>query len=94
MESHIKIKSSLIEMDNKFYNSNSPYYFIKNYDGSKNYKDDDNELIVFECLIRHNEIGNRKIERSTPYTFKTLETTLENKCREYEEEQKDNGMEM
>lgn len=88
MESYVKIKSSLNEMEQKFNKSNSIYYCVKYYDGTKNYKNDNNELIVFECLIRHNEIGNRKIERSAPYTFETLESTLKQKCKEYEEEQK------
>lgn len=94
MESRIKIKTSLNKMESKFNNSNSPYYYIKYYDGSENYNNDDNELIVFNCLIRHNEIGERTIERPSPYTFETLESILEKKCKEYENEQKDNSIEM
>lgn len=92
MESHIKIRASLNRMKQEFSKGNSPYYFIKYYNGTKDYKNNDNEPIIFECLIRHNEIGNRKIERSTPYTFETLESTLERKCKEYEEEQQDNEL--
>lgn len=89
MDSYVKIKSSLNKMEQNFNKSNSKYYYIKYYNGTKNYKNDKNEPIVFECLIRHNEIGNRKIERSSPYTFETLESTLKQKCKEYEEEQKE-----
>lgn len=94
MESRIKIKASLNTMESKFKDSNSPYYFIKYYDGTDNYKDDDNEIIIFKCLIRHNEIGNRRIEKSTPYTFETLESALEKKCMEYEKELEESKLEL
>lgn len=94
MESYIKIKSSTNRMNEEFTNSNSPYYYIKYFNGNENYKGDNEEEIVFECLIRHNEIGNRKIERSAPYTFETLEKTLEKKCKAYDDEQKELEIEM
>lgn len=94
MESYIKIKTSANRMNDEFSKSKSLYYYIKYFDGHDNYKGDNQEEIVFECMIRHNEIGNRTIERSAPYTFETLEKTLEKKCKEYEEEQKNIGMEM
>ena len=94
MESRIKIKSSLNTMKSKFKDSNSPYYFIKYYDGADNYKNDDNEIIMFDCLIRHNEIGNRRIARTAPYTFETLESTLEEKCKEYEKELEESKLEL
>ncbi|MBO5183372.1 MAG: hypothetical protein J6B64_03125 [Bacilli bacterium] len=94
MESLIKIRSSLNKMNNEFENGNSPYYYIKYYDGSKMYKNNDDEVIIFECLIRHNEIGEKTIERSTPYTFKSLESTLEKLCKEYEEKIDENIIEM
>lgn len=89
MESYIKIKSSLERMNKEFKESKSSYYHIRYFNGN----DSENEKeIVFDCLIRHNEIGNRTIERSAPYTFESLEKTLEEKCREYDEETKDVGM--
>lgn len=94
MESRIKIKASLNKMESKFKDSNSPYYFIKYYDGTENYKNDDKEEIIFDCLIRHNEIGNRKVERSAPYTFETLESSLKKKCMEYEKELEENKLEL
>lgn len=94
MESYIKIKASTNRINKEFEKGNSPYYYIKFFNGENNYKGDDEEEIVFECMIRHNEIGERTIERSTPYTFETLEKTLEQKCKEFEEEQKDMEMEM
>lgn len=94
MESYVKIKSSLKEMTEKFDNSNSSYYYIKYYDGEDNYKGNDSEEIVFNCLIRHNEIGNQSIEKNKAYTFRTLEATLEEKCRKYEELKNDNAIEM
>lgn len=94
MESYIKIRSSLNRMKQEFNYGKSPYYYVKYYDGSENYINDDNEPIVFECLIRHNEIGNRSIERKAPYTFETLERTLKEKCDEYEQEQQNLDMEL
>ena len=38
-------------------------------------------------MIRHNEIGNRTIERSSPYTISSLEKTLSKFVKEYEKEQ-------
>ena len=94
MESYIKIKTSANKMNEKFQNTYSPYYYIKYFNGVDNYKGNDDEEIVFDCLIRHNEIGTKKIERKEPYTFKTLEETLEKRCKEFEEEQKRNGIEI
>lgn len=83
-ESHIKIKASANEI-NKHFEENPSKYF----DGEKNYKNNDNEKIVFKVLIRHNEIGNRSIERSQPYTLKKLEEILAHKVIEYEKELED-----
>lgn len=94
MESYIKIKASTNKMNEEFKNGCSPYYYVKYFNGKENYNGNDDEEIIFNCLIRHNEIGNRNIERSAPYTFKSLEEVLEKKCKEFEEEQKDNGMEI
>lgn len=88
-ESNIKIKASVNEMDKKLRNSGSEYYFIKHYRESKYYKGNDDEPIVFEVDIRHNEIGKRSIERKQPYTFATLEQILAAKVAEYEKECKD-----
>lgn len=83
MGSYIKIKSLANIMNEDFINVNSPYYYIKYFNG------DDNKEIIFECLIRHNEIGNKKLQRAMSYTFKTLEKILKKKCKEYADEQKD-----
>lgn len=86
-ESWIKIRATANEMNKNFYNQDlSEFYFIKYFKG-KNYDGKDDVPIVFETMIRHNEIGNRTIERSSPYTFETLEKTLAEKVKEYEQEQ-------
>ena len=87
MESYIKIKSSTKRMNEEFNNSNSPYYYIKSFNSCVNYKENTEEDIIFECLIRHNEIGKGKVERTAPYTFETLEKTLAKLCKEYDAEQ-------
>ena len=86
-ESIIKIQATTNEMNKNFYETPSKYYYIKYFNGEKNYKGKDNIPIVFETLIRHNEIGNRSIERNTLYTFESLEKILEEKVKEYEREQ-------
>lgn len=85
-ESDVKIKASLNEMIKEFNESPSKYYYVKYYNGDENYKGNDDEKIVFEALLRHNEIGNRSIKRSSPYTFETLEKTFEKYIKEYQEE--------
>lgn len=85
-ESIIKIKASVNEIYKHFEECPSKYFYIRHYNGDKNYKGNDNEPIVFEARIRHNEIGNRSIERGTPYTLNTLEKTLSEKVKEYEQE--------
>ena len=86
-ESWIKIRATLNEMNKNFDDQDlSEYYFIKWFK-ALNYKGKDDMPIVFETMIRHNEIGNRNIERSSPYTFATLEKTLFEKVKEYEQEQ-------
>lgn len=89
-ESIIKIKATVNEMNKQFKDCPSPYYYIKYFNGEKNYKGKDDEPIVFEVRIRHNEIGGKNIERTHPYTFETLEKTLSKKVREFEQEQKIN----
>lgn len=85
-ESYIKIKSSYNELKKEMDESKDPYFYIKYFDGDKTYKGDDNEKIIFEVLIRHNEIGNKSVERSAPYTLSTLKKTMEKYVKEYEEE--------
>ena len=85
-ESRLKIKASVNEISKHFKECPSKYFYIKYYNGEKNYTGDDNKTIVFETFIRHNEIGNRSIERSSPYTLQSLENTLIEKVEEYENE--------
>lgn len=87
-ESDVKIRASHNEMLKEFNESSSKYYYVKYFNGEKNYKGDDDEQIVFDAHLRHNEIGNRSIERSNPYTFKSLEETIEKYVKEYEKETK------
>lgn len=87
-ESDVKIRASHNEMLKEFNESPSKYYYVKYFNGEKNYKGDDDEQIVFDAHLRHNEIGNRSIERSNPYTFKSLEETIEKYVKEYEKENK------
>ena len=82
MESDIKIRTSLKRMQEEFKKSDSKYYYIKNYHHNGKIEND-NRSVVFECLIRHNEIGNNSIERGKPYSFEELEKELEIKCEEY-----------
>lgn len=88
-ESRLKIKASANEINKHFEENPSKYFNIKWFNGGKNYTGDDNKVIVFETLIRHNEIGNRDIERPQPYTLQTLEKVLKEKVEEYEQELKD-----
>lgn len=91
-ESWIKIRASVNEIYNHFEKSPSELFYIKWYNSEYNniqhYKGNDEEVITFEALIRHNEIGNRTIERSAPYTLDSIEKTLTKKVKEYEEEKK------
>ena len=89
-ESRIKIKASVDEIYKHYKESPSKYFYIRHYNGDKYYKGNDKELIIFEALIRHNEIGNRSIERGTPYTLNTLEKTLSEKVKEFEQEKANN----
>lgn len=86
-ESRIKIRATTNEINKNFNETPSKYYNIKYFKGEKYCKGKDDVPIVFETLIRHNEIGNRSIERSSPYTLDTLEKTLEKKVKDYEKEQ-------
>lgn len=85
-ESRIKIKASVNEINEHFKTNPSELFYIKWFNGEKYYTGDDNKVIVFETLIRHNEIGNRNIERNSPYTLDTLEKTLSSKVKEYDAE--------
>lgn len=86
-ESRLKIKASANEINKYFETNPSELFYIKWFNGEKNYTGDDDKIIVFETLIRHNEIRNRNIERSSPYTLQTLEKVLKEKVEEYEKEQ-------
>lgn len=86
-ESRIKIRATANEINKNFNETPSKYYNIKYFKGEKYCEGKDDVPIVFETLIRHNEIGNRSIERSSPYTLDTLEKTLEEKVKQYEKEQ-------
>ena len=85
-ESRVKIKASANEINKHFNENPSPYFNIKYFNGEKYYTGDDEKIITFETLIRHNEIGERSIERSSPYTLKSLEKNLKEKVEEYEKE--------
>lgn len=89
-ESRVKIKASANEINKHFNTNPSEYFYIKWFNGEKYYTGDDSKIIVFETLIRHNEIGKRNIERSSPYTLQTLEKVIKEKVEEYEEEQENN----
>lgn len=85
-ESDVKIKASLNEIRKEFEKSPSKYYYIKYFNGKENYKGDDDEKIVFNVHLRHNEIGKRSIERKNPYTLDTLEKTMEKYVKLHEKE--------
>lgn len=85
-ESDVKIKASLNEIRKEFEKSPSKYYYIKYFNGKENYKGDDDEKIVFDVHLRHNEIGKRSIERKNPYTLETLEKTMEKYVKLHEKE--------
>ena len=86
-ESRVKIRATANEINKHFKECPSEYFYIKYFNGEKYYTGDDDKVIVFETLIRHNEIGGRNIERSSPYTLQTLEKILKEKVEEYEKEQ-------
>lgn len=89
-ESWIKIKASANEIQKHLEQSPSQLFNIKCYKSEygdvQHYKGNNDEIISFEVLIRHNEIGNRTIERSLPYTLDSLERTLAQQVKEYEKE--------
>ncbi|MCI9038894.1 MAG: hypothetical protein HFJ29_03335 [Clostridia bacterium] len=89
-ESWIKIKASVNEIYKYFKQCPSPLFNIKHYnsryDGIEHYKGNDDAIISFEALVRYNEIGNRTIERSAPYTLNSLEKTIAEKVKEYKKE--------
>lgn len=91
-ESWIKIKASVNEIHKHFEECLSSSFNIKyynsKYNGIQHYKGNNDAIITFEALIRHNEIGNRTIERNLPYTIDSLEKTLTEKIKEYEKEKK------
>lgn len=84
-ESRIKIRATLTEMRNEFNNPKSNYYDIRHYNGIKDYIDEDN--IIFDVLVRHVELGNKKLERKKPYTFTTLKETIENIINDNQKEE-------
>ena len=89
-ESWIKIKASVNEIQKHLEQSPSQLFNIKcyksEYGGVQHYKGNNDEIITFEVSIRYNEIGNRTIERSSPYTLDSLEKTISEKVKEYEKE--------
>ena len=85
-ESYVKIKTTLNDMKREFYNSSYRYYSVKYYKGKENCNVADDEETVFDVHLKHDQIGNRSIERGSPYTFDTLEKTLEKYVKEYKEE--------
>lgn len=95
-ESWIKIKASVNEIHKHFEQCPSPLfhikYFTSNYNGIQHYKGNDDTIIGFEVLVRHNEIGNRTIERSSPYTLNSLEKTISEKVKEYEKENEEKNI--
>ncbi|MBO6244359.1 MAG: hypothetical protein J6O41_07365 [Clostridia bacterium] len=86
-ESRVKIRATANEINKHFKECPCKYFYIKYFNGEKYYTGDDDKVIVFETLIRHNEIGGRNIERSSPYTLQSLENVLKEKVEEYEKEQ-------
>ncbi len=89
-ESWIKIRASINQIHKHLEECPSQLFNIKcyksEYGGTQHYKGNDDEIITFEVSIRHNEIGNRTIERSSPYTLDSLEKTIVEKVKEYEKE--------
>lgn len=89
-ENYVKIKASVNEIYKHFKDCPSHLFYIKSYNseynGVQHYKGNDDEIISFEALIRHNEIGNRTIDKSYPYTLDSLEKTIAEKVKEYEKE--------
>lgn len=86
-ESRVKIRATVNEINKHFKECPSEYFYIKYFNGEKYYTEDDDKVIVFETLIRHNEIGGKNIERPSPYTLQSLENVLKEKVKEYEKEQ-------
>ena len=90
-ESRIKIRASVNEINKHFTECPSKLFYIKHYNskygGVQHYKGNDEEIISFEVLIRHNEIGEKSIERKQSYTLETLEKKLSELVKEYDKEQ-------
>lgn len=90
-ESWIKIRATVNEIYKHFEECPSSLFYIKwyssEYDGIEHYKGNDNATITFKVLLRHNEIGNRSIERKSSYTLESVEQTLYEKVKEHIKEQ-------
>ena len=73
MESLIKVRSTINEMNDRFYNDYSKHYYVK-YFNALNWNEEikNDEKITFECLIRHSELEKNVIEGKT-FTFKELD---------------------
>ena len=89
-ESRIKIRASAKEMWIHYKEHyDKPLFYIEDYasayDGIEHYHGNKNEKIIFTALIKHQEIGERTIERSQPYTLSSLRKTLNKKVLETEE---------
>lgn len=92
-ESWVKIKASVNEIHKHFKECPSSLFYIKSYNseynGIQHYKGNDDAIISFEALVRHNEIGKRSIERNATYTLDSLEKAITEKVKEYEKENKE-----
>lgn len=79
MESNIKIKATGKEI-NDLFNANRETYYVKYYkainipDGATE-EQIDNNIWIYDVLIRHNE-APKKLDRKQPYTIQSMEETL------------------
>lgn len=85
-ESYIKLRATWNDIERDANEGLSEYYFIK-YCKAVNPNIKEDELGLYEVMIRHNEIGNRTIERNSPYTISSLEKVLSKFVKKYEKEQ-------
>lgn len=83
-ESWIKVKATYNEISKDFKECPSDYYYIRNLESEKEYNGNADEPIIFNVLIRHCELGGKKLRQNKPYILKSLDKVLRKMSKEFE----------
>lgn len=82
MESKVRIRATLNEMNDFFDGCPDIGYSVKSFDASGTYKGNPNAEIIFNCVVKHPKI-NGELENRV-YTFSELAQTVKEKRNFYE----------